>query len=130
MSSQGLAMDALNWLVFCGKAEGQAPNNILANNQPMGVIDKVFDASLVQLTINKGEPTEESDWAFAHAIVWSKTLSDSEMASVSDLIVQSLTDETIDIAKQEQCDCTACSPVSQRKSIECTVHGCRCVQCR
>jgi hypothetical protein len=106
-SNQGIIADALSWVVVCGKADGVAPNNILVNGVAVGATSKTYNASLAQLAINKGTQSgETSDWAFAHAIVWNRALSDSEMASVSDIMLQSLTNASIDIANPGPCNCT------------------------
>ncbi len=108
-----------DWLVFCGKSTGTAPNNVLANGAPRGVADSAANGLLAQLAINAGDAatSQPSDWAFAHAIVWDRILSDAEMAQVSGMMLKSLNDSAIDLASLPNapgaCNCSAvpaCTP--------------------
>jgi hypothetical protein len=59
---------------MCAKSSGKAPNNVLADGQPVGVVDTPITGNL-QLGINTGDTGDSAaDWGFGHAIVWDQVL--------------------------------------------------------
>jgi hypothetical protein len=65
----GLVVD-YNWLVMCTKSSGKAPNNVLADGKPIGVVDTAMTANW-QLALNAGDANGlTTDWAMSHIIVW------------------------------------------------------------
>jgi hypothetical protein len=87
-----------NWLVMCGKNPGQNPNNMLRDGQAVGT-KSVSISPNWQLTINiELQWREHSDWAVAQAFVWDQALTDQEMAQVSTLMLNSLSNASIDVA--------------------------------
>jgi hypothetical protein len=92
-NSYGIDGNVLDWLVFCGKNEGNIPNNILANNQPIGILGGGNGNNT--LTINISEHAEESDWEFTYLLIWEGTLSDTDMAIISSALNDYLETGTI-----------------------------------
>ena len=64
-NSGGIAGNNLDWLVFCGKNEGNTPNNILANNQPIGILGEGNGNNTLTIIIFNGY-SEPSDWPFTY----------------------------------------------------------------
>ena len=118
-----LAGDAANWLVSCGKNPGALPNNILVQGVARGNRATSY-AGNWQLAIN---PSEPSDWAAAHALVWDSALTDDEMVQVSSSMLGSLSNSLVNISSLgSTCECTMALPscnststASQRLCLVC-----------
>ena len=76
----------LNWVITCGTngSSNAVPGNILVNSVEVGVYNG--GAGNVQLTINAayGEP---SDFQFNSVYIWNVALTNAQMKTVSDLLV-------------------------------------------
>jgi hypothetical protein len=81
-----------DWLVMCGKNTGATPTNILLDGFPAGI--KTGDVRVPdKLTINSGgNSSEYSVFGFSHVLVWDQALTDTEMKTVSDVLLQYLYD--------------------------------------
>jgi hypothetical protein len=90
----GIAGNVLDWLVFCGKNEGNTPNNILANNQPIGILGGGNGNNTLTINISD-EYNEKSDWEFTYLLIWEGTLSDTDMAIISGALTDYLETGTI-----------------------------------
>ena len=98
--------DDLDWLVMCGKnvANG-GPASILADGVPRNTATSAGNGG-GQLRVNT-QSGELSDWALGHILVWDRHLSDVDMAAVSETMMRSLHDASIDLA-------TCSLPLSER----------------
>jgi hypothetical protein len=85
----GIAGNVLDWLVFCGKNAGNPPNNILANNQPIGILGGGNGNNTLTINIS-GEYNEKSDWDFTYLLIWEGTLSDTDMTIISSALTDYL----------------------------------------
>jgi hypothetical protein len=124
-----IAGDVADWLVFCGKNPGTAPNNILAHGTPRGVAATSYAASW-QLSVNYDPYGETSDWAVSHAMVWDVSLTDAEMAQVSTTMLSSLSNSLVNIAEMgSTCGCSmpvpACGGFSNSSQTPCF----KCAKC-
>jgi hypothetical protein len=68
--TSSIAGDVADWLVFCGKNPGTAPNNILAHGLAIGSKASAYSGNW-QLSINYNE---QSDWAASNVIVWDQVI--------------------------------------------------------
>ena len=78
-----------NWKLTCGKNSGATPNNILVNNSGIGTSSGGYGGTV--LTINAGQSGEVSNWALAQVIIWDQVLTNTELATVSSFMYNSLT---------------------------------------
>ena len=98
--------DDLDWLVMCGKnVENGGPASILADGVPRNTATSAGNGG-GQLNVN-GQTGQHSYWAMGHILVWDRHLSDEDMAAVSETMMRSLHDASIDLA-------TCSLPLSER----------------
>ena len=86
----GTNSSVMDWAVVCGKNNGTAPNNVLANGVPVGTSSG--GSGNGQLQINN---SENSDFQFSQLIIWDQTLTDSEMSTISNKLMRQLSGEQI-----------------------------------
>jgi hypothetical protein len=82
-----------DWLVMCGKNDSSSPKNVLVDDIERGTKSGGSGGTL-DLNINSGSGSapEVSDFAFSKLLIWDKILTDDEMKSVSDYLMQYLKD--------------------------------------
>ena len=86
--------EANNWIRVCSKnVSTTTPTNVFINGIALGSSSRASTGVSYQLTINHGTLSSEmSDFAFSHVLIWNVSLTDIEMATVSNVLQQYLTD--------------------------------------
>lgn len=87
-TANGSPTNVENWQVICGKNTGSTPNNILADGVPVGVYTGGVGG--YTLCINNGNVGEFSDFGFSHVFIWNQALTDTEMQTVSQSLMDYL----------------------------------------
>jgi hypothetical protein len=72
-----------NWVITCGKNNGNNPNNVLVNGSAKGTASGGTGGQTSMTINNSTAVNEPSDWAFSHVFIWDQTLTDDELKIVS-----------------------------------------------
>jgi hypothetical protein len=80
-----------DWIVTCGKNGSQPDRNLIANGINRGV-NSGGTGGYNNIGINNNQYGETSGFAFSKVIIWDKILTDDEMETVSNYLMQYLKD--------------------------------------